>query len=166
MPQTSLDVLKEAILLERRGRAFYLQAAAQSQHQSVREFFETMAAEEERHMQVLEEQYKKFSASQSFATLESMDADRQPLHDIVLSKEAKQNIEAADFEAAAISAAMLLEERAVRLYGAHAASAEDPNEKALYAWLARWEQGHLSFLNDLDRDIRAAVWNDNRFWPF
>lgn len=166
MPQKSLDVLKEAILLERRGRAFYLQAAAQSQHPPVREFFETMAAEEERHMHVLDNQYKKFSASQSFAPLETMDADSRPLHDIVLSREAMQQIEAADFEAAAISAAMLLEERAVRLYAEHAAGAEDPNEKALFAWLARWEQGHLSFLNDLDRGIRAAVWNDNRFWPF
>ena len=89
-----------------------------------------------------------------------------PLPDFILSAEGKQEIAAADFEAAAISAAMLMEERAVQFYSGRAVEASDCNEKALFAWLSRWEQGHLSFLNDLDREIKAAIWEDNQFWPF
>lgn len=166
MPQNSLDILKEAILLERRGRAFYLKVAAQSTDPSLKAFFETMAAEENHHMQVLSGQYKMFSQSQAFAALTEQDAARQPLPDMILSAQVKQKIAAADFEAAAISAAVLLEERAVKLYGDRAVAAKDPNERALFDWLARWEQGHLSFLANLDLEIKAAIWNDNRFWPF
>ncbi|MEJ2039461.1 MAG: ferritin family protein [Desulfosarcinaceae bacterium] len=166
MLQTSLDILKEAILLERRGRAFYLQVAAQSQNPPIKEFFETMAAEEKNHMQVLGEQYKNFSATQTFAPLQAKDADSQPLPGLILTREVKEKIAAADFEAAAISAAMLLEEQAVKLYGDRAADAKDPNEKALFEWLAHWEQSHLSFLTNLDHDIKEAIWEDNRFWPF
>ena len=43
---------------------------------------------------------------------------------------------------------------------------EDPNEAVLYRWLADWEQGHLSFLARLDKEIRESVWNDQQFWPF
>ena len=166
MPSTSLDILKEAILLERRGRAFYLQAAAQSKQPPVKEFFETMADEEKRHMQVLADQYKTYTESHAFAPLADRDEAGRPLAGAILSREVKQKIAAADYEAAAISAAMLLEERAVRLYSDHAACAKDPDEKALFEWLARWEQEHLSFLTELDREIKAAIWNDNRFWPF
>jgi rubrerythrin len=166
MPQKTLDILKEAILLERRGRAFYLQVAAQSQNPGIKDFFETMAAEEQRHMHVLGEQFKMFVDTQALAPMNSDISNSRPLPDFILSAEVKQEIAAADFEAAAISAAMLMEERAVQFYSGRAVEASDCNEKALFAWLSRWEQGHLSFLNDLDREIKAAIWEDNQFWPF
>ena len=167
MQSRSLDILKEAILLERRGRAFYQKVAEETEHQAVRAFFLTMVSEEERHMHILGEQYKSLQQNGTFAPLAPEDVQGQPLPDMVLSEEVKQQLAAADFEAAAVSAAMLLEERAVALYGERAEQAEDPEEKALYyAWLAGWEQGHLSFLTNLDRDIKETIWNDNQFWPF
>jgi rubrerythrin len=164
--EQSLDILKEAILLERRGRSFYLQAAAQSTNTDVQAFFELMANEEKRHVQILGEQFTKYIHDGQFATLQPGSADGQPLADMVLSDEVKGKIAAADFEAAAISAAVAMEERAVQLYSRQADAAQDPNEKALYKWLADWEQGHLSFLADLDREIKQRIWNDNQFWPF
>ena len=44
MADAALDILKEAILLEWRGRAFYRKVADQTQNEAVREFFETMVA--------------------------------------------------------------------------------------------------------------------------
>lgn len=166
MQSRSLDILKEAILLERRGRAFYQKVAAETDNQAIRAFFLTMVAEEQRHMQILTDQYKTFQQSGTFKALAPEDAEGTPLPDLVLSADVKQQLATADFEAAAVSAAMLLEERAVNLYGERAEQADDPEEKALYAWLSRWEQGHLSFLTNLDRDIKAAIWHDNQFWPF
>ena len=43
---TAEDILKSAILLEKRGRAFYTKVAKQTEHEGVREFFEMMADEE------------------------------------------------------------------------------------------------------------------------
>ena len=166
MADAALDILKEAILLERRGRAFYQKVAGQTQNEAVREFFETMVAEENQHMEILAAQLKAYRANHTFAPLDAADAQSQPLPDLVLSDEVKQQLATADFEAAAISAAMLMEERAVKLYGARAAATDDAQEKALYQWLTNWEEGHLSFLADLDKDLKAVIWDDNQFWPF
>ena len=165
MSDNPLDILKEAILLERRGHAFYQKIAGQAQNAAVREFFETMADEEKLHMHILGEQLKSYSANQSFVALDIQQTQSKPLPDLVLSAEVKQQIAAADFEAAAISAAMLMEERAVALYGQRAGTTADPQEKALYQWLTDWEKEHLSFLADLDREIKETIWNDNQFWP-
>ena len=50
---SSLDILKSAILLETRGKAFYRTAANQSTNSDVKAFFETMAAEEVQHGEAL-----------------------------------------------------------------------------------------------------------------
>lgn len=162
----SLDILKEALLLERRGRAFYRQTASQAINAAIAEVFESMADEEERHMRILEKQMKSVNENGGWAPLEAGDVEREALADLVLSDAVKSQIAAADFEAAAISAAMLLEENAVNLYSARADAAGAPEEKRLFQWLADWEKGHLKFLSELDRDIKARIWNDNQFWPF
>ena len=166
MADAALDILKEAILLERRGRAFYQKVADQAQNEAVRSFFETMVAEENLHMRILGDQLKSYRANQTFAPLAAGDAQSQPLPDLVLSEEVKKQIAGADFEAAAISAAMLMEERAVKLYGDRANATGDDQEKTLYQWLSDWEKGHLAFLADLDRELKEAIWEDNQFWPF
>ena len=167
MPDHSaLDILKQALLLERRGCAFYQQVAAQTQSAAVREFFETMAEEELRHIQILSTQFKTYVETREFKALDSETTDSQPLAGQILSEELKLQIAAAGFEAAAISAAILMEERAVKLYGERAQAAADDHEQILYRWLADWERGHLAFLKDLDQEVRERIWNDNRFWPF
>lgn len=164
--KTTIDILKEAILLERRGQAFYGNVAGQVENQDVKAFFETMAEEEVRHVEILENQFTAYVENQQFAPVSPSTAADTPVSQLVLSREVMQKIAAADFEAAAISAAMLMEERAIALYSKRAESAEDPAEAALYQWLADWERGHLSFLAQLDREIKESVWNDNQFWPY
>ena len=164
--QTTIDILKEAILLERRGQAFYAKVAEQSGDPAVKEFFQTMAQEEVRHVEILESQFAAYVQNQQFLPISSDDRLDAPVAQSVLTREVRDKIAAADFEAAAISAAMLMEERAVALYSKRAEAAQDPAEETLYQWLADWERGHLSFLAQLDKEVREAVWNDNQFWPF
>lgn len=161
-----LDILKEAILLERRGRAFYEQVASQAHNAAVRGFFQNMADEEHRHMQILDAHFRAYAETETFAGFDAQTAEKVPVADLVLSDTLKQQIAAAGFEAAAISAAMLLEEQAVTLYADRARLATDRNEKALFRWLADWEHGHLTYLADLDREIKKQIWHDRQFWPF
>jgi rubrerythrin len=162
----TINILKEAILLERRGQAFYHKVANQADNPAVKAFFETMAQEEERHVEILESQFASYVQDQQFLTIAAQDQDNEPVAELVLSQEVKREIAAAEFEAAAIAAAVMMEERAVTLYSKRAETAQDPAEATLYLWLADWERGHLSFLARLDREIKEAVWNDNQFWPF
>ena len=83
-----------------------------------------------------------------------------------MNQKIKEKISAAGFEAAAISAAISMEKQAVKLYTESAQTTSDPEAKALYEWLSRWEREHLSLLLDIDKSLREKIWFDNQFWPF
>jgi rubrerythrin len=159
------NILKSAILMEKRGLAFYEKVAQQTTGEAAKRFFEMMAAEEESHIQTLSEQFKAYQENEQFNAGRFEDNHESGIDNQALSKEIKSEISAADFEAAAISAAMSMEENAIKLYSDRAAAATDPNEKELYNWLAKWETQHLNFLADIDRELREEIWYDQNFWP-
>ncbi|MDD5453386.1 MAG: ferritin family protein [Candidatus Bipolaricaulis sp.] len=158
------DILKGALLLEKRSKALYEGSAQGARSAAVREIFLTLAHEEGRHIEVL---------SQAFADLMrtgrvSTGAPAEGPADIaggVLTEAVKAELSAASYEAAALYAAMALEERAVAFYS-EAERTSSGEAKALYSWLARWERSHLDLLTSLDQELRQKVWNDQRFWPF
>jgi rubrerythrin len=162
----TVEILKNAILLEKRGKAFYQKIAEQASGQAVKSFFEMMADEEVKHVKILTDQYKAYQQSQQFNPGDYSEKAGEQMASKVITAEFKNEISAADYEAAAISAAMSMEENAIKLYGDRAAEANDPNEKALYKWLAEWEMQHLHFLSEIDTELREEIWNDNNFWPF
>ena len=164
--QATLEILKEAILLERRGHAFYKKVAGQADDAAVKEFFEMMSLEELEHIKILEAQFSSFARHKSFNHVAPGPALGAPQAKHVLNAAIRERIAAAGFEAAAISAAMLMEERAIALYSQRAAAAKDPAEEALYRWLAQWERTHLDYLVALDKEIKETIWNDQHFWPF
>jgi len=161
------DILKEAILLEQRGRAFYSNIASQTTSDAVKRIFTMIAEEEEQHIRFLSDQYRHYQKHNFFmdVTLQAGTAPDEVARK-VLSEEMKSQISAASFEAAAISAAMDFEAKAVELYASRAESAVDTNEKELYHMLAEWERGHHKWLARIDKDLREQVWYDNNFWPF
>ncbi|HNX83376.1 MAG: ferritin family protein [Bacteroidales bacterium] len=165
--KTTTDILKEAILLEQRGRAFYSSVAAQTASEAVKQIFTMIANEEEEHIRFLSEQYAHYRKHNVFGDVTVHQGDaRDEVTRSVLSEEMKSQISAAGFEAAAISAAMDFEAKAVELYSSRAESANDPNEKSLYRMLAEWERGHHQWLARIDKELREQVWYDNNFWPF
>ncbi|MCK5738413.1 ferritin family protein [bacterium] len=159
-----IEIIKGAILLERNGMSFYRSVAQQTKFPVVREVFETMAQEEQTHVSILTQQYQKIVKD---GTLQEIPytANPESISVSVLTQELANNIEQAGYEAAAISAAMGLEEKAVQYYSAHAAAAVNETEKKLYSWLANWEKTHLKFLLDIDNEIKEMFWNDSQFWP-
>ena len=159
-------ILKQAILLERRGKTFYTQVAGKSETPAVKEFFEMMAAEEDQHEKILSEQYKAFQDHGQFIPTTLPEDKTETTVSKILTSDLKNKIAAAGFEAAAISAAMSMEERAIRIYSDQAQQTDDPQEKAVYQWLAGWESRHLDLLSRLDRELTESIWNDNSFWPF
>jgi rubrerythrin len=161
----TVEILKNAILLEKRGRAFYQKVAEQATGKAVKAFFEMMADEEVKHVKILADQYKAYQQNQEFNPGDYTEDHSGDIASKVITAELRAEISAVDYEAAAISAAMSMEENAIRLYADRAAEADDPNEKALYQWLAEWEEQHLHFLSEIDRELREQVWNDNSFWP-
>jgi len=164
--KTALDILKMAILMEKRGQAFYSEVAGQTSDPGIRHIFLTMADEETKHIKFLSEQYVAYEKSRTFADFNAYDLAGEGFSSLVLNDEMKTKISAAGFEAAAISAAIDFEKRSVEVYSKQAGASADPNEKKLYGWLAGWESGHMNILIAIDNELKEKIWNDNRFWPF
>ena len=162
----TIEILKSAILLEKRGRAFYSKIAQQTSGKAVKAFFELMADEEVKHVEILTEQFKAYRQNKKFIPGDYQEDHSNSISSKVLTEELKAEISAADYEAAAISAAMAMEKTAIQLYSDRTSDAADPNEKALYKWLAEWEMQHLNFLAEIDKELTEQVWHDNNFWPF
>jgi rubrerythrin len=162
----TIDILKNAILLEKRGQAFYSKIAHQATGKAVKVFFELMADEEVKHVAILSEQFKAYRQNKQFNSGNYQEDHANSISAKVLTGDLKKEMSAADYEAAAISAAMAMEKNAIQLYSDRASEALDSNEKALYNWLADWEKQHLNFLAEIDRELTEQVWHDNNFWPF
>ena len=62
----AVEVLKTAILLERRGKAFYTQTARQTESKSAKKIFEMMAEEEDSHIEYLVRQFKNYQLHHNF----------------------------------------------------------------------------------------------------
>lgn len=164
--QKALEILKMAILLEKRGHAFYAKVAEQTPDLDIKYIFLTMADEETKHVKFLSEQYVNYEREHAFKKVELPDLEKEAFASLILTDEMKSKISSAGFEAAAISAAIDFEKRAIEVYARQAETSADPNEKALYAWLSDWEKGHLKVLSDMDNELKEKIWNDNQFWPF
>ncbi|WP_373501927.1 ferritin family protein [Desulfococcus sp.] len=161
----AIEILKSAMLLEMRGKSFYRSAAAQSSNPAIKQFFEIMAEEEDYHIKILSDQYKAFRESGKFKDAAYSKATAN-VASAVLNDALKEKIQSAGFESAAIQAAMAMEERAIKLYAERAGETDEPEERKLYEWLSDWENGHLTILMDMDRELTEKIWNDNQFWPF
>jgi len=163
----TLEILKQAILLETRGRAFYSAVAEKALDADVKQIFEIMAEEENQHIKFLSEQYKKYKVENKFdLSLIPDNYDEESIVEQILTKKIKENISGVSFEAAAIASAIDLENRAIAVYSKRAEEAEDEDERKFYGWLAQWESGHHKILHELDMELRDKVWSDNSFWPF
>jgi rubrerythrin len=164
--KTTLDILKMAILMEKRGYAFYTKVAEQTQDSEIKNVFNVMAEEENLHIRFLSEQFSNFEKTRKFQQSSLPSPEGDGIATMILSEDVKNKIASAGFEAAAISAAIDMENKAIEVYSSQARITSDPNEKELYSWLADWEKGHLKVLKALDDELKEKIWFDNQFWPF
>ncbi len=161
-----IDIIKSAILLEIRGEAFYRKVAESTENTGIRHVFDIMAKEEVMHANFLRKKYKEISGGNKMTLSDLPEESENSVTNYVLSEQMKDQIAAAGFEAAAISAAIDMESKAIKLYSESAENAADDEEKKLFKWLADWESGHHKILYELDKDLKERIWNDNQFWPF
>lgn len=161
------DILKQAIIMENRGKSLYEMVAAQTPSAEVKEIFKTMADEEQMHIEFLTKQFAHYKKNKNFDKNQlDTTAEEDAIANSILTEKIKQDISGAGFESAAISAAIDMENKSIEVYELRAKESTDPNEKELYQWLADWEKGHHKLLLELNKQLTEKVWFDNNFWPF
>ena len=164
--EKALNILKSAILMETRGQSFYKSVVDQTKNDDIKNIFTTMMEEEKLHAEFLSKQFLSIKHKGTPDQLSLPAETNDNIVNLVLSPEIKNQISGAGYEAAAISAAMDMENKAVEIYSNFEKEATDPAIKELFHWLANWEKGHVKLLHDLDMELRDKIWFDNQFWPF
>ena len=162
----TLTILKNAFLIERKGKSLYEKAVDHAKDETVKAFFKDLANDEQEHMNILEKQFKALMKDGKFMAGGFENDGAAVTAPDILDETLKGKINAASFEATAITAAISFEEKAVKMYTERAQQASDPEEKKMYHWLSVWEKTHLKKLMALEASLIEDVWNDNSFWPF
>ena len=161
----TLTILKNAFLIERKGKNLYQKAMDHAENNEVKAFFKDLVDDEQEHMNILEKQFKSYMKDGKFmAGGYENDGGAVTAPDI-LDQTLIDKIDAASFEATAITAAIGFEQKAVTLYAKRSEEATDPEEKKMYNWLSVWEKTHLKKLMALEESLIENIWNDNNFWP-
>ena len=161
----TLTILKNAFLIERKGKSLYEKAMEHATDESVKAFFKDLCDDEQEHMNILEKQFKAYMKSGKFMAGGFENNGGAVTAPDILDDTLKDKINAASFEATAITAAISFEEKSVKMYAQQAQDATDPEEKKMYHWLSTWERTHLKKLMALEESLIESVWNDNSFWP-
>lgn len=163
--ETSHDILRSSILFEMHGEKLYREVAAKAQNQEVRNFFEQMAKDESMHADALRKLFESYQNASKFDTTthtwfttNRVEQIRNPM--------LVELIQTSSFEAAAVTAAILMEEKSVIEYTAMAKNSTDKEEKKLYQWLAAWEQEHVERLSILRDGIKVKTLITERLETF
>lgn len=162
----TLTILKHAFLMERKGKSLYDKACDHAKDDTVKAFFKDLSDDEQEHMNILEKQFKSYMNSGKFMAGGFENDGGAVTAPDILDETLKDKINAAGFEATAITAAISFEEKAVKMYAQRAQEATDKEEKKMYNWLSVWEKTHLKKLLALEASLIESVWQDNSFWPF
>jgi rubrerythrin len=161
--------LKQALLNEVDGTEFYRMAAKSARHDAVRQMFQFLMQEEERHREAILEQMKRMAEGKPFrmergaASRKGLAKFRSPLITEDLLKVSRQ----VEGEVAALSIGMTLEKRAISQFSALLRKVEgDARAEKVFSDLVAWEQEHLDVLTRQYDQLREMYWEEARFWPF
>jgi rubrerythrin len=161
--------LKQALRNEIDGAEFYRMAAGSARRDAVRQMFQFLMEEEERHRAAIEDQMRRLAEGKGMKLERSASAKKalakfkSPLLTDDLVKEGLR----VEGEVAALSIGMTLEKRAIAQFIAlRKTAAGDARAEKVFSDLVAWEQDHLDVLTRQYDQMREMFWEEARFWPF
>ena len=161
-----MAALRTAMEAEMTGHHFYNNAAATTKDLQGKETFKRLAKEELLHFNYLKKQYGSIlkTGNFDFSTPLAADPDAK-ISGPIFSPQLKARIKQSHFEVSALSVGMQLELNAVNFYRQCAEESDNPEVKAFFNHLVKWEQGHYDgFAQELD-NLKEDYWQANNFVP-
>ena len=162
-PQT-LQAIETAIQIEKDGLAFYTEAAQQTDNPSGKKMFQSLARDEVAHQKLFEAVRGSLLQEGSWLSPEEVAAispgafDRSPIFpvgDEIGSAEIPQR------ELAALQRGIEAEEAAIAFYSEQREKTDDPDARAMYAYLIEQEEGHRIILEgEYNYLNRTGFWFD------
>src|SRR5512141_677359 len=161
--------LKQALRNEIDGAEFYRMAAGSARRDSVRQMYQFLMEEEERHRAAIVDQMQRTAEGKGMKFGRDVSSKKaraklkSPLLTADLVKEGRQ----VEGEVAALSIGMTLEKRAIaQSLALRKTAAGDARAEKVFSDLVAWEQDHLDVLMRQYDQLREMFWEEARFWPF
>ena len=164
-----LDVIRQAILNEEEGTAFYSMAAEKTSDETLKEAYSHLMNEELQHGKWLRSLYerlllKEASANSEWDTLEEImfnkNAEmRKQGKSPGLFTQADAKFEIAITDMAVFAAGALMEQASIDFYTKASSETKSEEAKKLYDVLVEWEDIHLNELNSIHEGL-MKIWLD------
>jgi len=144
-----LEPLRQGMINEIRGRAFYLEAAKRSKDAAGTKMFQSLAHDEETHLKVLQQQYQAITKKGEWLSLEDAKKGTRPAPKLNLFPETAADVlpPGAD-DLKALEIALGFEKRGYDLYKSAAAASTDLTAKSMYEFLVQEEGRHYELLQN------------------
>jgi rubrerythrin len=144
--EKTLEALKVAIQMEIDGKQYYLKMSRTSSNDLGAKLFNTLAVEEDSHLQKFEEIYKAIEAKKGWPQIEFIPHRGKEL--TTLFAEACEVVQSTSSELESIKTAMDMENKTRDYYEAQAKKASAGAEKTYFETLAGEERAHHMVLDD------------------
>lgn len=138
-----MNIFEFAIQMEREGQQYYHELASKSTHKGMRDILNTLAADELKHQQVIEQIREGSSA---ITETEAFDKAKNVFQQM---KDFGGGIDLSGDEDSLFRKAIELEQRSVSFYLDRADQVETPEQQALFKQLAEEEKKHCHLLDCL-----------------
>jgi len=144
-----LVILTNAIEMERQGKAFFEDVAANSKHKRTKDTFMSLVKQEQRHEDILTDELNRLEHGKDWASLADAKASIQefPKISVFKDKDIKRmrfDPEAGELEA--LKVGIEIEKKSIEYYRTAGSQTPDVKAKEIFNWLVGEEAGHLTIL--------------------
>jgi rubrerythrin len=161
-----LEAIETAIQIERDGLGFYTEAARRTGDPQGKRMFQTLAKDERAHLELFEHAHEALLKGASWLSPEQVAAIsparsiRQP---IFPTGDEVAAAEVPEYQLDALRRGIRAEEDSIAFYREQMRQTDDPDGKAMYAYLVEQEEGHRVILQgEYDYLTRTGFWFDIR----
>ncbi len=162
---SELAIVKQAIINESEGRAFYQMAAERAENPEVKDAFLHLRNQEEKHEEWLRSLYHSIVEHRVFQldwdTVKQLNEVESP----GIFAQAPGRFRFSTLDLAVFQAGLLMEKASIDFYSKAAAETGSTEAKLLYQRLATWEEDHLEKLQRIHDTLQEEWWAQQRFSP-
>lgn len=160
----ALKAIETAIQIEKDGLAFYTEAARQTSDPNGKKMFQSLARDEAAHLKLFEtvrESLPKdghWLSPEQVAAISPGEFNHPP---IFPTGEEIRSAKTPERELAVLQRGLQAEKDSIAFYSQQRDKADDPDAKAMYAYLIEQEEGHRTILQgEYDYLTRTGFWFD------
>jgi len=160
-----MDILRNALDMEAEGKDFFERVANMMKHPRAKEMFVSLAKQENRHIEVLGSELKRFEQGDDWASLEEMKSGGSGIPKVSVFtdrefKHLKLRPDAGELEA--LSIGIEVEKKSIDYYRSAASRVASTKAKEVFNWLVGEEAGHLTILTaEYENRIKSGFYYDN-----